>query len=87
MDKRFAFSITVLMVMVAFMPFLTIAEPTRAGEAELTGVIISGSQAPGGEYKWLRRCCCSQWLLKVFSRRLTQITLISSIHLFILTFK
>ncbi|MEA3558797.1 MAG: carboxypeptidase regulatory-like domain-containing protein, partial [Candidatus Thermoplasmatota archaeon] len=42
--------ITVLMVMVAFMPFLTIAEPTRAGEAELTGVIISGSQAPGGEY-------------------------------------
>ena len=50
MDKRFAFSITVLMIMAAFIPFMAVAEPTRDGEAELTSVMITGSQAPGGEY-------------------------------------
>ncbi|MFO8050565.1 MAG: carboxypeptidase regulatory-like domain-containing protein [Thermoplasmatota archaeon] len=50
MDKRFAFSMTVLMVMVALVPALAVAEPTRAGDAELTDLMFDGSQASTEEF-------------------------------------
>lgn len=49
MDKRFAFLVTVVLVMTAIVPVLTAAEPTRAGEVEIIDIEVTGTEAPEGE--------------------------------------
>ena len=50
MKTRLGMFVVVLLAMAALIPMAAVAEPTRAMDAEISGVYLSGLMGPEGEY-------------------------------------